>query len=59
MAKSYIRWQYCKDPNEINEVIENYDENFDGLTSAEQIISITYNINHRCYEVFWRVERDA
>lgn len=55
-SKKYIMWQYVKDLNDINNAILTEDENWDGLKSAEQIISITYNINHGCYEVFWRYE---
>ena len=55
-SKKYIMWQYAKDLNDINNAILTEDENWDGLKSAEQIISITYNMNHGCYEVFWRYE---
>lgn len=49
-----INWNYCKNPNDINEVIKTHDENWEGLTSAEDIISITYDTNHGCYVVFWK-----
>ena len=49
-----IMWQYCRNPNDINKAIDKHDENWEGLTSAEQIISITYDANHDCYAVFWR-----
>ena len=48
-----VYWQYCKDPNDINDAIENRDPNWEHLQSEEQIISITYNTNHACYVVFW------
>lgn len=51
-----IGWQYCKDPNDINEAIMFRDMNWDSLKSAEQIISITYDYNQNCYVVFWRYE---
>lgn len=51
-----INWQYVKNPNEINEAIKSQNENFDGLTDASQIISITYDNNHACYVVFWRMK---
>lgn len=54
--KYLVSWQYCKNPNEINEAIRNEDPNWDGLTSATQIISIFWNPEHRLYQVFWRVE---
>lgn len=54
-----IVWQYCKDPNDINEAIQNSDDNWEGLTSAEQIIGITYDTNHGCYVVFWEVEHET
>lgn len=49
-----IRWNYCKDPNEINEAITWGDVNWTGFTSAEQIVSITFDMNHMCYVVFWK-----
>lgn len=52
-----IMWQYCRDPNDINKAMDKHDENWEGLTSAEQIISITYDTNHGCYVVFWRRKR--
>ena len=52
--KKMISWQYCKDPNEINNAILNADSNWDGIT-AENIISITWDGNHGCYAVFWRI----
>lgn len=49
-----IIWQYTKDPNDINKAIETHDENWEGITS-ENIISITFDINHMCYVVFWKL----
>ena len=54
--KKFIMWQYVSDPNDINNAILTDYEDWDGLKSAEQIISITYDTNHRCYVVFWRYE---
>lgn len=51
-----INWQYCKDPNRINEAILTHDENREGLYTADQIISISYDTNQGCYVVFWRKE---
>ena len=51
-----LNWQYAKDLNEINEAIRAHDENWEGLTNAEQIKSITYDSNHGCYVVFWVVD---
>ena len=53
--KSIITWQYCKNPNKINAAILTHDPNWEGLESAEQIISITYVPDQRCYVVFWRL----
>lgn len=50
---SVINWQYTRHPNNINTAIRTHDRNWEGLTSADQIISITYN--HGFYVVFWRV----
>ena len=52
---SMINWQYCNDPDDINKAIKYGNYNWDGLTSADQIISITYDTNHSCYVVFWKV----
>lgn len=49
-----VMWQYCKDPNEINNAIVMQDENWEGLTSADQIISII-RADGGGYMVFWRV----
>lgn len=51
--KKFIMWQYAKDLNDINNAIMTDDENWEGLHSAEQIISITYDTNHGSYVVFW------
>lgn len=50
-----INWQYCKDPNDINKAISEKDENWEGITD-ESIINITWDGNHGCYVVFWRME---
>ena len=54
MERNLIGWQYCKNLNDINTAIKEQDENWEGLTDAKQIISITYDSNHGCYVVFWR-----
>lgn len=51
---SRINWQYCKNLNDINRAIEERDENWEGLKSAKQIISITWDSNQGCYVVFWK-----
>lgn len=38
-----VNWQYCKDPNDINKAIMSNDPNWEGLESADQIISISYD----------------
>lgn len=49
-----INWQFCDDPNEINEVLlKGGDYNWEGLTDASQIINIFYFEGHRNYMVFW------
>lgn len=52
-----VMWQYCKDPNEINNAIVTQDENWEGLTNADQIISITWDANSAMYLVFWKVRQ--
>lgn len=57
MKKEKISWNYVKDPNEINKAIIEGDEDcFEGLHSASQIISISWDSHQSCYVVFWRVE---
>ncbi len=53
----FIRWQYCKDPNVINEAIAHDNTDWDGLHDASQIISISWDANQGCYVVFWRTLR--
>ena len=54
LNKRIVQWQYCKDPNQINDVLLHGNENWDGLISVDQIISISWNANQGCYEVFWK-----
>ena len=53
-------WQYCKDPNDINDAIlgnlYGRETDWEGLESAEQIKSITWDSHHGCYVVFWAKE---
>lgn len=49
-----VNWQYCKDSNDINKAIMSNDPNWEGLESADQIISISYDTSQMCYVVFWR-----
>ena len=49
-------WQYAVNLNDINDAIMTDDADWEGLHSAEQIISITYDTNHGCYVVFWKSE---
>lgn len=53
--KSELMWQFCKDPNDINAAIKKRDPNWEGLVSADQIITIIWNQSHSCYMVFWRM----
>ena len=55
MKRIGINWQYCRDLNDINTAIDEQDEDWEGLYDADKIISITYDTNHGCYVVFWRV----
>ena len=54
----YLMWQYCHDPNDIGKAIKEHDEDWVGLESLHQIISITYDTNHGCYVVFWIAYRE-
>ena len=53
MEKNIVSWAYCKNLNEVNNAILNGDENWEGLTDAKQVTSITYDSNHGCYVVCW------
>lgn len=59
MIVKEIMWQYCEDPNDINEAIRRnlcgLETDWDGLESAEQIISISWDSHQGCYVVFWEV----
>ena len=55
-----INWNWCDDPNKINKVIKYQDDdNWEGLMSSEQIISISYDARHGNYIVFWKVDNNA
>jgi hypothetical protein len=56
--QAYLMWKYCKDPNDIDKAIATHDEDWAGLKSLHQIISITYDPNHSSYVVFWRAYRE-
>jgi len=50
-----VNMQLCKSPSEINKAIaSNNKEGWEGLYTAEQIISITYVPYKECFIVFWR-----
>ena len=57
MTVKMIMWQYCHDLNDINDAIcgnlYGRETDWEGLESASQIKSITYDSNHGCYVVFW------
>ena len=55
MNRGLINWQYCSNPNDVNEAILNSNPDWSGLHDASQIINITYSTNSGCYVVFWRV----
>ena len=56
MNRQLINWQYCSNPNDVNNAIIHHDPDWSGLKSASQIINITYDSNHRSYVVFWIAE---
>lgn len=59
MIVKEIMWQYCKDPNDINDAIRRNlsepDTDWEGLESADQIINISWDSHQGCYVVFWEV----
>lgn len=53
-----LGWAHCKNLNDINTAIINHDPNWEGLRDVSQIISITWDSNHGCYVVFWKIRRE-
>lgn len=59
---SIVNMQLCKSPSEINKAImsnreeSKYKEGWEGLYTAEQIISIAYIPYKGMFIVFWREE---
>ena len=51
-----VNMQLCKSPSEINKAIMSNKEGWEGLYTAEQIISIAYISNKGSFIVFWREE---
>lgn len=52
-----VHWQWIGNPDTINKVLydpDAYSYTFEGLKSADQIITITYDPRHEEYIVFWR-----
>ena len=61
-----LMWQYTKDLNDVNNaikkhkfnfrngIVEDYDD-WEGLDSVKQIVSIMFDANHMCYVVIWGV----
>lgn len=52
-----IDWDWVHTPDDVNDLIQ--DEEHPTLTSAEQIISISYDIVQHAYLVTWRVRKWA
>ncbi len=48
-------WDWVHTPEEINELIQ--DEKHPTLTSAEQIISVSWDISRNAYLVCWKVRK--
>lgn len=57
--KVLINWQYCNNLNDVNEAILNQNPNLEGLKSANDIISITYDYNREKYLVVWRMSPES
>lgn len=49
-----VHFALVKDIERLNEIIENGDDKFPGLTSAEAIINIQVDYHHEGIIVFWR-----
>lgn len=52
-----VRGWTCSRLEEINKAIEEKDPNWEGLTNAEQIISIQWVPQEQRYYVYWRVRK--
>jgi hypothetical protein len=50
-----LQWKHCPHLEDVNEAILTRDEKWIGLTSAEQIVSITWVERLDCYCVVWKV----
>lgn len=50
-----LQWNYCRNLEDINEAILERHTDWNGLTSAEQIVSITWVERLDCYCVVWKV----
>ena len=52
---SKLKYREMCTPDEIARAIEEHNNiRFEGLVSADQIVSITRDPNHRWYTVFWK-----
>ena len=52
-------WQYIKNLNEINEVLNMTEEErsnigLDGIRGINDLVSVTYDTNHGCYLAIWK-----
>lgn len=50
---SRIMWQYCQNLNDINKAIEERNPEWEGLISAKQIISVSFDKRQGAYLVVW------
>ena len=53
VTMSRIMWQYCQNLNDINKAIEERDPEWEGLISAKQIISVSFDKRQGAYLVVW------
>ena len=51
-----IMWQYCQNLNDSNKAIAEWDPEWEGLISAKQIISVSFDQRHGAYLVVWKHE---
>ena len=53
----FVRSNCCRRLEEVNKAIDEQDPNWEGLTNAEQIISIQWVPMEQLYYITWRVRK--
>ena len=61
MDRTEFGWQYLKDLNEINKVLNMTEEQksnigLDGVSEIDDLVSVTYDVSQGCYLAIWKVK---